>query len=71
MMTYVNILKKCRFLHGVFPEKDRPNLAPKLAMMCEGTAWSQVRNLDPSKLLDGANGVNYLLEAPLNLGGNQ
>ena len=54
--------QKCRFLHGVFPEKDRPNLAPRLAMMCKGTAWSQVRNLDPSKLLDGANGVNYLLE---------
>eukprot|EP00435_Cladocopium_sp_Y103_P059980 s1270_g21.t1 len=55
--------QKARFLHGVFPEKDRPNLAPRLAMMCKGTAWSQVRHLDPVKLTDATNGVAYLLEA--------
>ena len=46
-----------------FQKKDGPNLAPRLAMMCRGTAWSQVRQLDPAKLTDGATGVSYLLEA--------
>ena len=55
--------QKARFLHGVFPAKDKPNLAPRLAMLCKGTAWSQVRNLDPKKLVDPDTGVGYLLEA--------
>ena len=55
--------QKAKFLHGVFPEKDKPNLAPRLAMMCKGTAWSQVRQLDPSKLTDKDGGVDYLLSA--------
>ena len=55
--------QKARFLHGVFPEKDRPNLAPRLAMLCRGTAWSQVRRLDPKTLTDSEKGVEYLLEA--------
>ena len=32
-------------------------------MLCRGTAWSQVRHLDPTKLVDPENGVMYLLEA--------
>ena len=56
-------MQKARFLHGVFPQKDKQNLAPRLAMLCRGTAWSQVRQLDPSKLIDAANGVEYLLQA--------
>eukprot|EP00435_Cladocopium_sp_Y103_P069789 s1190_g34.t1 len=55
--------QKARFLHGVFPEKEKPNLAPRLAMLCKGTAWSQVRQLDPTKLTDAAEGVNHLLQA--------
>jgi len=55
--------QKVRFLHGVFPAKDKGNLAPRLAMMCRGTAWSQVRQLDPTKLTDPDAGVNYLLDA--------
>ena len=55
--------QKVRFLHGVFPAKDKGNLAPRLAMMCRGTAWSQVRQLDPTKLTDPDEGVNYLLDA--------
>ena len=45
------------------PEKDKPNLAPRLAMLCKGTAWSQVRQLDPKKLTKADSGVEYLLAA--------
>jgi hypothetical protein len=55
--------QKARFLHGVFPEKEKKNLALRLAMQCKGTAWSQVRLLDPTKLIDPTEGVNYLLQA--------
>ena len=55
--------QKARFLHGVFPVKDKGNLAPRLAMLCKGTAWSQVRQLDPQKLTEPETGVEYLLEA--------
>eukprot|EP00435_Cladocopium_sp_Y103_P010196 s1651_g2.t1 len=55
--------QKAKFLHGVFPEKDKSSLAPRLAMLCKGTAWSQVRHLEPKKLTDPTNGVDYLLQA--------
>eukprot|EP00435_Cladocopium_sp_Y103_P065523 s232_g27.t1 len=35
----------------------------RLAMLGKGTAWSQVRLLDPSKLIVPETGVEYLLEA--------
>ena len=54
---------KVRFLHGICPEKDRGMLAPRLAMLMKGTAWAQVKTLDPSKLLDATNGVKTLLGA--------
>ena len=59
-------IQKAKFLHGVFPAKDRPNLAPRLAMQCKGTAWSQVRQLDPEKLTNADSGVEYLLSALAN-----
>ena len=55
--------QKARFLHGVFPSKDKGNLAPRLAMLCKGTAWNQVRLLDPAKLMDPDTGVEYLLDS--------
>eukprot|EP00435_Cladocopium_sp_Y103_P061513 s350_g23.t1 len=55
--------QKARFIHGAMPEKDKPNLAPRLAMLCKGTAWSQVRQLDPKKLTRSETGVEYLLKA--------
>ena len=55
--------QKARIIHGVMPEKDKPNLAPRLAMLCKGTAWSQVRQLDPKKLTKADAGVEYLLTA--------
>ena len=54
---------KVKFLDAICPEKDRSMLAPRLAMLCKGTAWGQVRNIDPSKLTDKANGVKTLLAA--------
>ena len=54
---------KVLFLHGICPKKDRPMLAPRLAMLCKGTAWPQVRTIDSSKLTDAENGVKHLLEA--------
>ena len=54
-------MQKARFLHTLFPGKK--NLAPRLAMLCKGTACSQVRHLDPTKLVDPENGVKYLLDA--------
>ena len=32
-------------------------------MLCEGTAWSQVRQIDPKKLTDPNDGVEHLLNA--------
>ena len=56
-------MQKARFLHGVFPAKEKANLAPRLAMICKGTARSQVRHLDPLKLVTPDTGVSYLLDA--------
>ena len=54
---------KVRFLWGICPGKDRPMLAPRLAFLCKGTAWSQVKNLDSAKLTDGETGYKTLLLA--------
>lgn len=54
---------KVTFLHGICPKGQRSMLAPRLAMLCKGTAWAQVRALDSTKLTDGETGVKHLLEA--------
>eukprot|EP00435_Cladocopium_sp_Y103_P075146 s308_g54.t1 len=56
-------VEKVKFLDAICPDKDRPMLAPRLAMLCKGTAWGQVRALDPTKLTDKVNGVKNLLAA--------
>jgi hypothetical protein len=38
-------------------------LAPRLALLCKGTAWSQVKNLDSAKLTDSETGYKTLLGA--------
>ena len=55
--------QKVRFLHGVCPSGQRGMLAPRLAMMCKGTAWNQVRNIDSAKLTHPGTGVDSLLAA--------
>ena len=56
-------LAKVKFLDGICPKKDRPMLAPRLAMLCKGTAWHQVRALAPELLTDPTNGIKHFLAA--------
>ena len=55
--------QKVRFIHGICPKKELPTLAPRLAMMCKGTAWFQVQKIDPQELVKSDTGVNALLAA--------
>ena len=54
---------KVRFLWGICPMKDKTMLAPRLALLCKGTAWSQVKGLASEKLTDPDNGYKVLLKA--------
>lgn len=56
-------IEKVKFIDTICPKKDRPMLAPRLAMLCRGTAWGQVKNLDSAQLVDPENGVKNLLAA--------
>ena len=38
-------------------------LAPRLAMLCKGTAWGQVKSIASAELVDPSKGVKRLLEA--------
>ena len=56
-------IEKVKFIDNICPKKDRAMLAPRLAMLCRGTAWGQVKSLDSSQLVDPENGVKNLLAA--------
>lgn len=56
-------VEKVKFLQGICPKNQRSMLAPRLAMLCKGTAWGQVKRIDPAKLTDGDHGVATLLAA--------
>jgi len=56
-------IEKVKFIDSICPKKDRPMLAPRLAMLCRGTAWGQVKSLASSDLTDPENGVKSLLAA--------
>ena len=56
-------IEKVKFIDNICPKKDRPMLAPRLAMLCRGTAWGQVKNLQSEELTDPVNGVKNLLAA--------
>ena len=56
-------VEKVKFLQGICPKNQRGMLAPRLAMLCKGTAWGQVKRIDPAKLTDGDQGVANLLAA--------
>ena len=56
-------IDKVKFLEQVVPTKDKGMLAPRLALLCRGTAWAQVRAMDASKLSDPNTGVKHLLAA--------
>eukprot|EP00434_Breviolum_minutum_P008876 symbB.v1.2.007827.t1/scaffold463.1/size291460/8 len=54
---------KVRFLEAICPTKDKGMLAPRLAMLCKGTAWGQVKALSPADLTNPTTGVKSLLQA--------
>ena len=54
---------KVKFVDGICPKKDRNMLAPRLAMLCKGTAWHQVRTINADKLTNPDTGVKSLLAA--------
>lgn len=54
---------KVKFLHGICPKGQRAMLAPRLALLCKGTAWGQVKAISSEKLTDPDNGVKALLSA--------
>ena len=56
-------VEKVKFLAAICPDRDKGMLAPRLAMLCKGTAWGQVKAISPEKLTDKANGVKNLLAA--------
>ena len=56
-------VEKVKFLAAICPDRDKGMLAPRLAMLCKGTAWGQVKAISPEKLTDKDNGVNNLLAA--------
>ena len=56
-------VEKVRFIEAVCPDRDKSMLAPRLAMLCKGTAWGQVKALDASSLTDKNEGVKNLLKA--------
>ena len=49
-------IETVKFIDNICPKKDRPMLAPRLAMLCRGTAWGQAKNLDSAQLVDPDNG---------------
>ena len=55
--------EKVRFIEGICPSKDKSMLAPRLAMLCKGTAWGQVKSIASTDLVDPPKGVKRLLEA--------
>ena len=54
---------KVKFVDGICPKKDRNMLAPRLAMLCKGTAWHQVRSIKADQLTNPDTGVKSLLAA--------
>eukprot|EP00435_Cladocopium_sp_Y103_P046045 s2366_g13.t1 len=54
---------KVKFLWGICPGTQRAMLAPRLALLCKGTAWSQVKGIAPEKLTSPEDGVKNLLKA--------
>ena len=56
-------VEKVRFIEGVCPDRDKAMLAPRLAMLCKGTAWGQVKALDAESLTNKTEGVKNLLKA--------
>ena len=54
--------KKLEFLAGLWPPEHLSHLAPRAAMLCEGSAFKRVMRLDPAKLkVNTVDGVKLLV----------
>eukprot|EP00435_Cladocopium_sp_Y103_P013949 s3079_g3.t1 len=54
--------KKLEFLSGLWPQEHLSHLAPRAAMLCEGSSFKRVMRLDPSKLkVNSDEGVKLLV----------
>ena len=54
--------KKLEFLAGLWPQEHLSLLAPRAAMMCEGSAFKKIMRLDTSKLkVNSSEGVKLLV----------
>ena len=54
--------KKLEFLSGLWPQEHLSHLAPRAAMLCEGSSFKRVMRLDPSKLkVNSTSGVKLLV----------
>ena len=42
--------KKLEFLASIWPKEHLPALAPRVALLCEGTAFKKLARLSPDKL---------------------
>ena len=56
--------RKLEFLAGLWPAENLSLLAPRAAMMCEGSAFQRVMRVDPQKLkTNSLDGVKALVQA--------
>ena len=54
--------KKIEFLAGLWPPEHLSHLAPRAAMLCEGSSFKRVMRLDPAKLkVNSLDGVKLLI----------
>eukprot|EP00435_Cladocopium_sp_Y103_P023764 s606_g5.t1 len=55
--------KKLEFLSGLWPQEHLSHLAPRAAMLCEGSSFKRVMRIDPSKLkVNSEDGVKLLVQ---------
>ena len=54
--------QKMRFLHAMWPADHIEHLAPRAALLIEGSAFQKVARLDPAKLRT-KQGVQFLIES--------
>ena len=57
--------QKLEFLAAMWPKEFMPQLAPRAALLCEGTAFRKVTRIDPSKLKTSDDSGVKLLVATL------
>ena len=54
--------EKVLFVESIWPRQLKAQLAPRLALLCKGTAWDKVKQLDKAKLAS-EDGVKLILQA--------